>query len=243
MDPSQFCGQRFSYLKNENYSKVTYTNPKDQESVQLSSNFNVHLTFNILNTLQGLVLEEDKETAVDLLGRYSRVLRSMLLNGCIESRLDQELDIVTDYLEIERIRMTDKFDFQINIPEALKKITIPKSIIISLVENAVKHGMRLLGSDGFIQIDSPGPDFQSIRILNNAPVSALCKADGSGNQLAQSLVNRFNQITGSDLKLRIVKQACETNPRHIICVALLSIAKPHKNVISLPGSSVKIPQT
>jgi two-component system, LytTR family, sensor kinase len=173
----------------------------ETESVNLSSRFNAHLTFNILNAIQGIILEEDKEEAFELIGSYSRLLRKMLINGSVHTSMSDELDTIKDYLDIERIRRNYNFNYYISVPRSLRETTIPKSLLISIIENAVKHGVRLMDQNGFIQIDVP--DSKIIRIKNNAPYQPDSLQSGTGLMLTEDLINRYNNLTGSSLSFKI----------------------------------------
>ena len=176
---------------------------QDQESALLTSRFNAHLTFNVFNTLQGLILAEEGDEALVLLTSYARLLRSMLINGSTETTLEIELQVIADYLEIERLRMDGKFSFDITVPERFKKIEIPKSVLISIVENAIKHGMRELGKEGYIRIDCPEPWESCIRIRNNALLKTNGHPGGFGLDLTNELITRYNQDHGSNITLSI----------------------------------------
>ena len=167
----------------------------------LNSRFNAHLTFNILNTMQYLILEEDKEEAYRLVNAYSRMLREMMINGSSETTVRSELDIIIEYLELERIRMDEKFSYMVDVPKAVWETIIPKSLIISLVENAVKHGMRTLGKKGYIRIDCPDPEKNIIRIKNNSPADLILRKNGHGLELSRALLTRHNSTFGTNLKL------------------------------------------
>lgn len=167
----------------------------------LNSRFNSHLTFNILNTLQSLILADEKEEAYRLVNAYSRMLREMMINGSRETTVRSELDIIIEYLELERIRMDEKFAYMIDVPKAVWETIIPKSLIISLVENAVKHGMRSLGKRGFVRIDCPEQEENIIRIRNNYPSNKLQRISGHGLELVKSLVTRHNRTFGTNIKM------------------------------------------
>lgn len=117
-----------------------------------SSRFNAHLTFNLLNSLQGLLLDNQPEQACDLINRYSRILRGMLVNGAMITTLGEEMAIITDYMEIEQVRSGEDFHYSIVWDPELKLLQVPKSLLICLVENALKHGIRPLGGKGSIAI-------------------------------------------------------------------------------------------
>lgn len=169
----------------------------------LNSRFNAHLTFNILNAVQGLVLENDNEKAFELIGHYSKLLRKMLIHNSIETHLEDELDLIKHYLEIEQIRMENNFQYSIRVPKSIKSQPIPKSFLIGLVENAIKHGIRPLRSKGYVKIDCISAKNQILRIRNNAPVISSHGGLGCGLEITHDILKRFNDRTGSFIQLTL----------------------------------------
>jgi len=167
----------------------------------INSRFNAHLTFNILNTLQYLILEDEKEDAYRLVNSYSRILRKMLINGSNVTTVRSEIDVIKDYLELERIRMDEKFSYLVAIPKSILDKEIPKSLLISIIENAVKHGMRPLGKEGFIRIDCPDPAKPIIRVRNNSPEKHYSRKNGKGLELTEAIISRHNKAFGTNIKM------------------------------------------
>ena len=165
----------------------------------INSRFNAHLTFNILNTLQYLILEDEKEEAYRLVNAYSRILRGMLVNESNETTIGSECDIIIDYLELERMRMDEKFSYKIDVKKEIKNILVPKSLLVSVIENAVKHGVKKLGNRAYVLIDSPLKDRKTIRIKNNTPENLYPKKHGYGLELTRSLIDRHNIMYGTNI--------------------------------------------
>jgi len=113
-----------------------------ESHVQLASRFNAHLTFNVLNSIQGCLLEQEYDDAFELVNSYSRILRRMLINGRIATSFSEEMENVRDYLRIEEIRSDYQFTFTIDTTGVPSALQLPKSLLASLVENAIKHGIR-----------------------------------------------------------------------------------------------------
>ena len=176
------------------------TNP---ENALLSSRFNAHLTFNVLNTVQGLILENNNEKAFEFIGHYSRLLRRMLIHDSFQTPLLEELDIIQDYLALEQVRMENNFQYSIKVPKKLNSQTVPKSMLVGLVENAIKHGIKPLLTDGYIKIDCPSVRNQIIRVRNNAPILAPNCGLGCGLGISKEILNRFNQQTGSFVQMTL----------------------------------------
>ena len=100
-----------------------------------------HFLFNTLANVQHLV-ETDPASASSVLESLIQYLRAALpqmREGA--TNLGREVDMARAFLEIHRVRMGSRLDFAIEVPEDLKCRTFPPMMLISLVENAIKHGV------------------------------------------------------------------------------------------------------
>ncbi len=100
-----------------------------------------HFLFNTLANVQHLVETDPPEAArvLDSLIRYLRAAMPQMRE--ITTNLGRELDMARAFLEINRVRMGSRLDFSIDVPDALKQRAFPPMMLITLVENAVKHGI------------------------------------------------------------------------------------------------------
>jgi len=99
----------------------------------------------------------------------------------IHISLQDELDFVTSYLELEKFKYSGKFSFQINMQENVdKQILVPKMLIHIFVENAIKHGLKHLDTDGELFIDGVQKNGSiHISITDNGIGRAKAKEYGS----------------------------------------------------------------
>jgi len=100
-----------------------------------------HFLFNTLANVQHLV-EADPPAAARMLEsliQYLRVAVPQMREST--TNLGRELDMARAFLEINRVRMGSRLDFAIDVPDALKCRAFPPMMLISLVENAIKHGV------------------------------------------------------------------------------------------------------
>lgn len=119
----------------------------------LEKQLNPHFNLNVMNSIGALYENENVEKARHYFGKYAKLLRSMLfLSGQISIPLEEELEFVRNYLDLERLRMNNSFDYQILLEDNVPKIGIPKMLIHNFAENAVKHGIRHLTGKGEIII-------------------------------------------------------------------------------------------
>ncbi len=116
---------------------------------------NPHFLSNALSSIQRYIYDQKTDTAIQYLGKFSSLNRSVLEHTMVESiSLDQEIEMLNNYLEFEQIRLGNKFDFQILTDGELETemIYIPPLFIQPFVENAVKHGMQEAVEKGVITI-------------------------------------------------------------------------------------------
>jgi LytS/YehU family sensor histidine kinase len=113
-----------------------------------------HFLFNTLASVQYLT-ETDPPQATRLLGHLLAYLRAALPQlRTARTTLGQEIDLVTAYLSILRMRMGERLAFTIDVPDALRALPFPPVLLISIVENAVTHGLEPLAEGGTIRIEA-----------------------------------------------------------------------------------------
>jgi sensor histidine kinase YesM len=110
----------------------------------IKSQMNPHFFYNALNTIQSFIFSDDKKNATSYLSKFSKLTR-MILEMSEQDRipLKDEIKALTLYLDIEKVRFNNDFEFTIDIEEELdiEFIKIPSMIIQPYVENAIKHGL------------------------------------------------------------------------------------------------------
>jgi signal transduction histidine kinase len=113
-----------------------------------------HFLFNTLASVQFLT-ETDPPKASMMLGHLLAYLRAALPQLRLDSTtLGQEIDLAQAYLSIMQMRMGPRLAFTIDVPEALKPLAFPPMLLMSLVENAVKHGIEPQAAGGTIRIEA-----------------------------------------------------------------------------------------
>ena len=125
---------------------------RDAQLRNLSAQLNPHFLFNSLNNIKALVIDNPASArrAIDLL---SDLLRTSLYSGDVmQISLQDEINLVKDYLELEKLRFEERLQFVINIDSDLAAIQVPRLCIQTLVENAIKHGIAKRKDGGLISI-------------------------------------------------------------------------------------------
>lgn len=140
----------------------------------LSAQLNPHFLFNSLNSIKSLVIENPNKArrAIDLL---SDLLRSSLYEKDKDViSIEEELALVKDYIEIEKLRFEERLAIDIHVDPVLKPYKIPALTIQLLVENAIKHGIDKIIDGGLIKlIISKNKDQVSIQVQNPGKLSTV----------------------------------------------------------------------
>ena len=121
----------------QDYEKVVL------EQKLLRTQMEPHFIFNTLSTLQSLIRFQEPKVAIDYLNKFSRLLRSNLeLSRKEMISLEDEIETIHNYLQLQQARFKDYFTYQIQTPDELEvdALLIPPMLIQPFVENSILHG-------------------------------------------------------------------------------------------------------
>ena len=144
----------YHQLKNVQLKQANLeANLKESQLNTLKGQINPHFMFNSLNNIRGLILEDTKKSR-EMITRLSEMLRYSLTKNDVDAiALEDELEMVDNYVAISKIQMEDRLQFDKNIAVNPHDIKIPPMIIQMLVENAAKHGIAKLKDGGKITLN------------------------------------------------------------------------------------------
>lgn len=121
----------------------------------LRREMNPHFIFNSLNSVNQFIASNNELAANKYLTSYSNLMRNVMENSNKDYiSLETELDQLKRYLELERMRFPDKFDYRIEVDPELNRdeTMIPNMLIQPNVENAIWHGLRYKESFGVVEV-------------------------------------------------------------------------------------------
>lgn|GEM_PF-600051 len=122
----------------------------------LQSQMDPHFMFNILGSIQNMILQSDRVTAVGYLGKFAKLIRQVLEQSRMESIcLTDEINTLNHYIELQQLRLNYNFDYEIKYGANVDtNIHIPPLLIQPFVENAIEHGLKPLTDSrrGLLQI-------------------------------------------------------------------------------------------
>lgn len=172
---------------------------KDSELRMLKSQINPHFIFNSLNSVSALTISKP-ENAREMVIKLSDFLRYSLGKDSIEmNSLKQEVENVSLYLDIEKVRFGSKLQFEKTIAESCLDVKVPNLILQPLFENAIKYGMydSLEGVKIQLKCEPKGEELQ-LYIINSFDQDAVA-TKGSGIGL-ENVRKRLSLVYGmSDL--------------------------------------------
>ena len=134
-------------LREQEFSRLA----AEAKLTALRSQINPHFLFNSLTTI-GYLIKNTPDKAFQTLMQLTRLLRGVLTATAEFQTLDEELELIDSYLEIERTRLEDRLNVEVDVPSCLRGIKIPSLLIQPVVENAVKHGISANKNGGTVKL-------------------------------------------------------------------------------------------
>lgn len=177
---------------------------KEAELKTLKYQINPHFIFNSLNSISSLTITNPPK-AQDMTIKLSSFLRSTLSkNEKQKSRLADEINNAKLYLDIEKVRFADKFDFIDEIKPECKELEVPSMILQPLFENAIKHGVYESLENVLIKLSCGSEkEYFKITVENNFDTEAIPrKGEGIG---LKNIKNRLKLIYNQDNLLTVEK--------------------------------------
>jgi len=147
------------------------TKNKEIALQSLRREMNPHFIFNSLNSVNQFIAQNKEREANKYLTSYSNLMRNAMENSNKDFiTLDNELEQLKKYLELEHLRFQDKFDFKISVDPELdpERTMVPNMIMQPHLENAIWHGLRYLDIKGLLLLQVQLRDGKvNIRIEDN----------------------------------------------------------------------------
>lgn len=139
--------------------KALYSIKTKNKKIALQSlrrEMNPHFIFNSLNSVNQFISENKELEANKYLTSYSNLMRNMMENSNKDFvALNNEVEQLKKYLDLEHLRFNEKFDYEITIDDALDgdAVLVPNMLLQPHLENAIWHGLRYKEGKGFLKLD------------------------------------------------------------------------------------------
>ncbi len=148
----------------------------------LRSQMNPHFVHNSLNAIQYFIQRKEVELSEDYLVKFSKLIRLFFEYSRRQTiAIEEELELLTYYLEIEKLRFEEKLEFKITVSENIdqEEQFIPSMLLQPLLENAVNHGLFHKQGNGMVEVDFIQLDENTIKVT--------VKDDGIGIHKAKKI--------------------------------------------------------
>ncbi|WPU92231.1 histidine kinase [Mucilaginibacter sabulilitoris] len=172
------------------------------EMQMLRTQMNPHFIFNSLNSINRFILQNNKTDAAEYLTKFSRLVRMILQNSQNTIiTLEDELNALRLYLELEMLRFDNRFSYNLTIENDvdISMIKVPPLIIQPFVENAIWHGLMPKETPGLVEI-----------VITEADNMLITKVSDDGVGRAQAVPEENNHVKnhrsyGIDLTTQRIK--------------------------------------
>jgi signal transduction histidine kinase len=163
----------------------------------LRAQINPHFLFNALNAIAGLI-HKDPSAADRTVEQLAEVFRYALRGAESEwAELDDELEFVRAYLDVERSRFGDRLEVRIRVADDLAGARVPTMILQTLVENAVKHGVSQVRGRAVVEVEAARHgDRLVMAVTDNGPGPSAQPARAASAPKAHGLANIRERLQG-----------------------------------------------
>ena len=147
---------KLKHLESEKKQAELQRQAVELEMQALRAQMNPHFIFNCLSSINRFILKNESKAASNYLTRFSRLIRMVLINSQKPMiALEEELEMLRLYLDMERLRFKDSFDYVISFKNAIdaETVLIPPLILQPICENALWHGLMHKEGQGHLAID------------------------------------------------------------------------------------------
>jgi len=191
--------------------QAEYASLKQQAFTSL---MNPHFIFNALNSVQHYINKQDRQSANKYLSDFATLIRKSF-DSAQQSfvALEEELDTIRLYLQLEQMRFPGKFDYTIDIDNstAEEDWMLPSMMLQPFLENAVLHGLMPLSGKGQITINArSGNDSLVITITDNGigmeksrSLRSGAKHKSKGMQLIRERIGLLSKLSKEPIRLSI----------------------------------------
>ncbi len=198
-----------SFRKGELNAAQLRTQLVQSQLEALKMQLHPHFLFNTLHSISAL-LNKDVDGARTMITRLGDFLRLTLENaGTQEVSLQQEIEFLNGYLEIERVRFQDRLTTKVDIDPAVLDVRVPNLILQPIVENAMRHAIANNSNAGRIEIVATARNgMLRIEVKDNGPGLAHAPSPGNlkhGVGLANTRA-RLERLYGSNHRFELANE-------------------------------------
>lgn len=164
----------------------------------IQNQLNPHFTFNALSSIQGLINTNKIEDANYYLSEFSNLLRTTLSNSHhILIPLNKEVLLLEAYLKLEQLRFSFKYNIVIDTAINQSEVDVPNFLLQPLIENAIKHGVSALNTNGniLIHFEKINSDLSITITDNGSGFDEHMTKEGHGIHFVKEKIKLLNRLT------------------------------------------------
>lgn len=195
-----------------------HKNEKYLSSLQLKTiknQLDPHFALNTLNAIGSLISKNDTHLANQLFEKYSKLTRETLLGANkVSNTIKEELSFVRDFLELEKFRYNNKFEYSIIVDESIDPniIKLPRMLVHTFIENAVKHGLKHIDNKehGQLNINVSKKSKHIVISIKDNGIGRLESAKynkfstGKGIEIVSEMTNLYNKLNNTKITYQII---------------------------------------
>ena len=190
---------KLKHLESEKKQVELQRQAAELEMQALRAQMNPHFIFNCLSSINRIIMKNDSRSASDYLTRFSRLMRMVLINSQRSMiPLEDELQMLRLYLDMERLRFKDLFNYSIIFTNTIDEgaVFVPPLLLQPFCENAIWHGLMQKDRHGQLNIELS---------MDNKVLQCTISDDGIGRDAAERLKSK-SAGTQKSMGLQITAQ-------------------------------------
>ncbi len=167
----------------------------EMERKALRLQMNPHFIFNALDSISSFIFVKDAKQAVRYLNNFAKLMR-LTLESSMEHvhPVETELSILKNYLELEKLRFNDKFEYELELDEDIDyDVGLPPMLIQPHVENAILHGLKPLTKPGLLKISFKVDGDNLCCIIDDNGVGRSAKKSELSTKGHRSMATQINK--------------------------------------------------
>lgn len=183
------------YREEKDRAKTSALQAKEAQLKLLHLQISPHFLFNVLNSLDTLLMKENIAESRKMLGRLSQFMRQTLSDDpAFNIPLKQEVERARTYVEIEKVRFQEKLTVNWHIEKDVEEFMVPSLILQPLIENAIKHSVSKSLHGGKIDISANHVVEGVLIRINNKSLGDADEATGAEHGLGIGLENTLARL-------------------------------------------------
>jgi two-component system, sensor histidine kinase YesM len=182
-------------------TKLQEKEKRDAEFRSLQANINPHFLYNTLDTIQWMARKQKTNDIAEVVESLAKLFRIGLSKGRDIISLDEELDHIKNYLQIQKTRYRDKLSYQIHVGESVSDLYVIKFILQPIIENAIYHGIKERRGPGHIIVTAQEKESKlSITIEDNGAGMTELQLQEMRQALSEAIARTENKGETRDKK-------------------------------------------